>query len=288
MKRPIGIFYAYWTHEWDVDFLPFIPKVKRLGFDMLELNGGTLARMESGKRKEIARAAEGEGIGLSYGIGLPADRDVSSLDEGIRTDGVAFMKTMIRAVEEMGGGLISGTVHSYWPATFPKGLDSKAPILAQSIKSMKELAPFAEERGVTLNVEVINRFEQFLLNTCEEALAYVMEIDNPACRILLDTFHMNIEEDSLGDAIRRAGKYLASLHIGETNRKLPGMGRQPWAEIKAALDDIDYQGPLVMEPFLMSGGQIGRDIGVWREIVEHPDLDALAAESVKFVQRTLR
>jgi len=288
MDRPIGIFYAYWTHEWDVDFIPYIAKVKRLGFDLLELNGGTVATMDSRTRLKIRQEADQAGIALSYGIGLQKKYDVSSLDEGTRQNGVAFMKAMIDGIREMGGGMVGGTVHSYWPAVFPAGLAGKEPILRQSLKSMRELAPYAEKRGVTLNIEVINRFEQFLINDCREALAYVKEIDSPACRILLDTFHMNIEEDSIGDAIRLAGPYLASLHIGETNRKLPGMGRQPWAEIKKALDDIAYSGPLVMEPFLLPGGQIGRDIAVWRDIVVDPDLDALAAQSVKFVQANLR
>jgi len=288
MNRPIGIYYAYWAHEWDVDILPYIARVKRLGFDLLELNGGSVATMDSPSRLKIRQEADRAGIGLSYGIGLKKKYDVSSLDEGTRQSGVAFMKAMIDGIREMGGGLVGGTVHSYWPAVFPEGLDGKEPILRQSLKSMRELAPYAEKRGVTLSVEVINRFEQFLINDCREALAYVKAVDSPACRILLDTFHMNIEEDSLGDAIRLAGPYLASLHIGETNRKLPGMGRQPWAEIKRALDDIAYTGPLVMEPFLMPGGQIGRDIAVWRDMVVDPDLDALAEQSVTFVKANLR
>jgi D-psicose/D-tagatose/L-ribulose 3-epimerase len=153
---------------------------------------------------------------------------------------------------------------------------------------MAELAPFAQENGVTLNVEVINRFEQFLINTCDEALAYVEEINSPACNILLDTFHMNIEEDSIGGAIRKAGTRLASLHLGEPNRKPPGMGRMPWGEIREALDAINYTGPLVMEPFLTPGGAIGRAIGVWREIEKNPDLDALAEKAAAFVKANLR
>lgn len=288
MNRPIGIFYAYWNHEWEADFLPYIGRVKRLGFDLLELNGAMLPGMDSRTRAGIKAEAEKAGILISWGLGLSKKLDVSSLDETIRKNGVAFMKRMIEGIQELGGGLVGGTVHSYWPAVFPEGMDSKEPIRAQSIKSMRELAPYAEDRGVTLNIEVINRFEQFLVNDAREAVAYVEEIGNPACRILLDTFHMNIEEDSIGDAIRHAGKYLASIHLGETNRKLPGMGRMPWAEIRKALDDIKFTGPLVMEPFLMKGGQIGRDIAVWRDMVEKPDLDALAARSVLFVRENLR
>jgi D-psicose/D-tagatose/L-ribulose 3-epimerase len=288
MKRPVGIFYAYWVHDWDVDFLPFVDKVKRLGFDLLELHAAVLVKKDSAYRLKIREKAEKEGILLSYGMGLEKDYDLSSLDENVRQRGIDFTKKAVLAVQEMGGGLISGTVHGYWPATFPEGMEDKDPMLQQSLKSMRELAPFAEDHGVMLNVEVINRFEQFLINTCEEALAYVEEINSPACNILLDTFHMNIEEDSLGDAIRRAGKRLASLHLGEPNRKLPGMGRQPWGEIKKALDDIGYTGPLVMEPFLTRGGSIGRAIGVWRDIVKNPDLDDLAAKAAVFVKENLR
>jgi D-psicose/D-tagatose/L-ribulose 3-epimerase len=288
MYRPVGIFYAYWVHEWDVDFLPFIDKVKRLGFDQLELHAAILAERDRSYRLRVKEAADRAGIALSYGMGLEKKYDLSSLDEAVRRQGVEFMKKIIRAIGEMGGGSIGGTVHSYWPAVFPENLEHKAPLLQQSLKSMKELAPFAADHQAALNVEVINRFEQFLINTCAEALAYVNEVNSPACNILLDTFHMNIEEDSLGDAIRLAGAKLAALHLGEPNRKPPGMGRQPWAEIKQALDDIRFTGPLVMEPFLTQGGAIGRAIGVWRPIIEDPDLDALAEKSAAFVKAQLR
>ncbi|MDA3950256.1 MAG: TIM barrel protein, partial [Spirochaeta sp.] len=147
------------------------------------------------------------GIVLSYGIGLPESKDTSSLDETIRLSAVDYMKRMIDAVAEMGGGMIGGTIHSYWPGTMPEGMEDKQPIREQSVKSMKELAPYAHERDVVLNVEVLNRFEQFLVNDSHEAVDYVAEIDHPGCRILLDTFHMNIEEDSIGEAIRRVGPH---------------------------------------------------------------------------------
>jgi len=195
--RTIGIYYAFWTRDWDVDFFPFIEKVKSLGFDQLEINGGTFAEMSVAARQRLVDEAKRCGIVLSYGIGLTANHDVSSLDESIRLSGVRFMRRMIEAVGKAGGGMIGGTVHSAWPSTLPKGATDKRPYLEQSKKSMRELAKVAEDNRVVLNVEVINRFEQYLLNTCEEALAYVEDIQSPACRILLDTFHMNIASAEL-------------------------------------------------------------------------------------------
>lgn len=194
---------------------------------------------------------------------------------------------MILAVNEMNEEMIGGTVHSCWPATLPASAVDKRVYLQQSLKSMKELVKVAEDNNVILNVEVINRFEQFLLNTCQEALNYVEEINSPYCGILLDTFHMNIEEDSIGDAILTAGNHLKSMHIGETNRKPPGLGRMPWNEIKIALDKIGYQGSLVMEPFVNPGGKVGRDIGVWRELMPGTDLDEELVKSLKFTRDVL-
>ena len=285
--RNVGIFYAYWTREWDVDFVPFVDKVKGLGFDQLEVNAGTVTNMTDGERKRLADYSKDQDIILSYGIGLTPDKDVSSLDEDTRRNGLEYMTRMIKAVGDMGGGMIGGTVHSYWPATMPEGLEDKSPILDQSLKSMSKLLPLAEENDVILNVEVINRFEQFLLNTAAEAVDYVSHFDSPNLGILMDTFHMNIEEDYLGESIQTAGSYLKSLHLGEPNRKPPGMGRMPWQEIRTALDAISFQGPLVMEPFVTPGGTIGRNIGVWRSLLDESVVDEAAEQSCRFVKEHL-
>ncbi len=285
--RNIGIYYAYWTREWEADFLPFVKKVKNLGFDQLEVNGGTVASMKESETLRLVDEAKEHGICLSYGIGLTREHDVSSLDEATRKRGVEFMRTMIQSIGTMGGGMLGGTIHSYWPAEPPESISQKMKIRDQSIKSMKELVRYAEDNGVILNVEVINRFEQFLINTCKEAVEYVSEVNSPNCKILLDTFHMNIEEDSFYDAIKLAQTHLSALHIGETNRKPPGTGRVPWNEIRRALDEISFDGPLVMEPFIVPGGQVGKDIGIWREIMPGIDPDEAVRKSVEFVRDKL-
>jgi D-psicose/D-tagatose/L-ribulose 3-epimerase len=152
---------------------------------------------------------------------------------------------------------------------------------------MKILSKIAESENVILLCEVLNRFEQFLLNTCEQALEFVKQVNSPSCKILLDTFHMNIEEDSMINAIYEAGDYLGGFHLGENNRKPVGMGTMPWKEIKKALDDIGFNGSLVQEPFIMSGGQVGQDIAVWRDIVKNPNLDELARISAAYIKKNL-
>jgi D-psicose/D-tagatose/L-ribulose 3-epimerase len=153
---------------------------------------------------------------------------------------------------------------------------------------MKELADYAAKYDITLLIEVLNRFEQFLLNDAAEGISYVKEVGKDNVKVMLDCFHMNIEEDNMGDAIRSAGNYLGHFHIGECNRKVPGKGRMPWAEMGQALRDINFDGIVVMEPFVKTGGIVGSDIKVWRDLSDNADeakLDADIKESLQFVKK---
>ncbi|MBM4466702.1 MAG: sugar phosphate isomerase/epimerase [Chloroflexi bacterium] len=284
----IGIYYAYWTHDWDADFHPFIDKVAELGFDVLEVNGGTIAHMTSEERQSLKAHADDKGIILSHCIGLPPQYDIASEDEIVRKNGIAFLQKMAEAIGEMGGGNLSGIIYSCWPATMPEGEMDKRPYFERSVASMKKAIKVAEGNNVFFNMEVVNRFEQFLLNTCAEALAYVEAVASPNARILLDTFHMNIEEDFIGEAIQKAGDKLGHLHIGENNRMPPGYGHIPWTEVGAALRKINYQGHVVMEPFLIPGGEVGRDIKVFRDMSVGLELDGEARKALMFIRGLLK
>ncbi len=283
----IGIYYAYWTHDWDADFHPFIDRVADLGFDVLEVNAGTIASLSSEERKRLKAHADDKNLVLTYCIGLPPKFDVASEDEAVRKHGIAYLQTMAEAIGAMGGGNLGGIIYSCWPATLPDGAD-KRPYVERSITSMKQAIKAAEANGVIFNMEVVNRFEQFIMNTCDEAVEYVEAVGSPNARIMLDTFHMNIEEDFPGDAILKAGDHLGHFHIGENNRKPPGYGHIPWTEIGAALRKINYRGYVVMEPFLMPGGEVGRDIKVFRDLSANLDLDEEARKALMFVRGVLK
>jgi D-psicose/D-tagatose/L-ribulose 3-epimerase len=284
----IGIYYAYWTHEWDADFHPFIDKVADLGFDILEVNAGTVANMSPEERQSLKTHAEDKGLILTYCIGLPHQYDIASKDKAVRANGIAFLKNMAEAVGEMGGGKIGGIIYSAWPATMPANETDKRPYVERSVTSMKEAIRAAEDHNVIFNMEVVNRFEQFLMNTVDEAIAYVEAVDSPNAKILLDTFHMNIEEDFVGEAILKAGNRLGHFHIGENNRMPPGYGHIPWTEIGSALRRIGYTGYVVMEPFLMPGGQVGSDIKVFRDLSVGLDLDQEAQKALLFMRGVLK
>ncbi|MEE1013597.1 MAG: sugar phosphate isomerase/epimerase family protein [Clostridia bacterium] len=275
----LGIFMNFWEKNWDADHAKYIKKVAKMGYDILEFQAQPLLEMSDEKIRSLKKLADDEGIELTYSLGLDPAYDVSSLDENIRLGGVKYLQEIIRKMHIGGGTLLSGVSYAGW-GTPGVVIDDKRPYLEQSLKSMREIIKVAEECGVTYCVEAVNRFETCIINTAKEAVAYAEEIDSPNIGVLLDTYHMNIEESSIGDAIRYVGKdRLKNFHTGENNRTAPGRGHINWDEVFSALAEIGYEGRIISEPFVMMGGEVGRDIHVFRDLVENPCEETIDKEA---------
>ncbi len=286
----LGIFMNFWEKNWDADHKKYIDKAAKIGFDILEFQAQPLLEMSDDHIRELRKRADDAGIELTYSLGLDPNYDVSSLDETVRLGGVKYLQNIIRKMHVGGGTLLSGVSYAGWGCPNVV-MDDKRPYLEQSVKSMKEIIKVAEECGVTYCVEAVNRFETCIINTAAEALDYIARVDSPNIGVLLDTYHMNIEENNIGDAIRLVGNKLTSFHTGENNRTAPGRGHLDWDEIFGALADINYKGRIVSEPFVMQGGEVGRDIHVFRDLVENPceaTIDAEAAYLLNFEKEMLK
>jgi len=287
----LGIFMNFWEKNWIADHAKYIRKAAKLGYDILEFQAQALLEMSDERILELKKIADAEGVRLTYSLGLDPAYDVSSLDETMRQGGVKYLQNIIKKMELAGGDLLSGVSYAGW-GTPGVVMNDKTPYWNQSVKSMKEIIKTAEVCGVTYCVEAVNRFETCIINTAAEALAYIEEIDSPNIGVLLDTYHMNIEENSIGDAIRLVGAdRMKNFHTGENNRTAPGRGHLDWDEIFGALAEIGYKGPIVSEPFVMMGGEVGRDIHVFRDLVENPTeerIDAEAAYLIDFEKKMLQ
>ncbi|CUX35853.1 sugar phosphate isomerase/epimerase [Agrobacterium fabrum] len=266
-----GIYYSYWEHEWSAKFGPYIEKVAKLGFDIIEVAAHHINEYSDAELATIRQSARDNGIILTAGIGPSKTKNLSSEDAAVRAAGKAFFERTLSNVAKLDIHTIGGALHSYWPIDYSQPVD-KAGDYARGVEGINGIADFANDLGINLCIEVLNRFENHVLNTAAEGVAFVKDVGKNNVKVMLDTFHMNIEEDSFGDAIRTAGPHLGHFHTGESNRRVPGKGRMPWHEIGLALRDINYTGAVIMEPFVKTGGTIGSDIKVWRDLSGGADI----------------
>ena len=288
-KNKIGIFMNFWERNWVANHTKYINKVADIGFDILEFQAQVLLDMTDERMNEIKKVANDRGIELTYSLGLAKEYDISSVDESIRNNGVEYLKRIVERVGLMDGKIISGVSYAGW-GSINEIINDKTDIVKRSIDSMNKVVKVAKNNDVTYCVEVVNRFEGCIMNTAQEAMDYIAQVDGDNVKVLLDTYHMNIEENNIGDAIRLVGDKLGSFHTGENNRRAPGRGHLDWDEIFQALKDINYTGRIVSEPFVAMGGEVGRDIKVWRDldIPTEENIDAEAAFLLAFEREKLK
>ncbi len=217
-----------------------IRRVASLGYHKLEIQGTP----ELYNTKEVRQLLKEHGLGCWGSVTLMLEeRNLLAKDEGQRARSVQYVKDVVTMVKELDGHMVSvvpGTVGKIVPDGRPEEEWQWA------VESLKQVYEHAEASGILLGIEPINRFETYFINRGDQALA-LAEAVGPHCGVCLDTFHMNIEEDNLFEAIKRAKGKLVGFHVADNNRMAPGMGTLDWPKIMATLDEIGYDEVLSVE-----------------------------------------
>ena len=285
MKNPLGVYYAFLANSDTVDWMDCLLRTKAAGLDILECSVPKMRLLPETRRKEIADRAKALGLGLTFATALTPETDVSSNSSEIRSAGIRQLRKDLQLVHSMGGLALGGVVTGV-SKHFPPGIEhTRTKAMERAAISLREIAKTTEELGVNLGVEVVNRFESPLVNTCREGIWVAGYAASPRVGVHLDTFHMNIEEASIGDAIRAAGDHLIHFHACENNRALPGQAHIDWDEVFAALYAVGYTGPIVMESLPGPYGSIAGRMNIWRRLSS--DIDGELSKAVRFLKERM-
>ena len=264
------------------DMETLAPKVKEMGFDWIECPIEGLDDMDYGRASMIV---EDYKLGVSCCAAMGPDRDLVHPDPAIRTNGMDYITGCIDRCAVIGATNLVGPIYSSVGRTWQMTDEERARTTDLLVESLTQLAAYANDSGVMLCLEPLNRFETSFINLASQAIEVVDRVDSPACKIMLDTFHMNIEEKSQGDAIRAVGPRLVHFHACGSDRGTPGTGNIDWDDVAQGLKDINYDGPVVIESFTAKVKSIARAAAIWRPLA--PSQDALAADGVKFLKQLL-
>ena len=271
--RKISIEIFYWIEKWSHDQTTYFQRAKDCGFDGVEISfvSGPEAIDTDAMNAELERLD----LELYCSTGLSPQTDITHPDASIRRAGIAYLRQCLETAAKLNSPLLGGVTYAPW-MHFPDA-DDLRPYRDRSAAALREVAQIAADMGLVLTLEILNRFETFMFNTVDEGLAFLQQVDHPGVKLQLDTYHMNMEEDSVPDAIRKAGSAIGHFHCAASNRKLPGRGHLDWQAIAPALDDTGYEGGLVIETFPNPDAETGRAVNTWRPLVQDYDAEARAA-----------
>jgi len=256
-----------------------VPQAAEMGFDVVEF---PLEEPGGFDYDAAADRLAAHDLDASVVVAMTAERDLLHDDPGVREDARAYVRESVDAAAALGADRVVGPLYSAVGRTWRLDADERAQALDDVVDQLSELSSYAGDRGVTLCVEPLNRFETSVLNTTEQAVDVVDRVDDPACQLLLDTFHMNVEERSLPAAIRAAGDRIGHFHACGNDRGAPGSGHVDWTAVAAALADVGYDDQAVIESFTPDIESIARAAAIWQPLAASQD--DLAREGLAFLE----
>ena len=275
----LGIHAYAWCSEWNNDQLDLIDRAKDLGMDFIELPLMVLDKFDTAAVGERLKRLNFDACTSTV---LLDDTDITSDDPVIRAKGVDYLKRCVKATADIGATNFSGVIYS----KHIRQLDGRPTIreYTWSADCLREVADYAAGMGVFIGLEPVNRYETFLVNTCEQALMLKEMIGRDNIKIHLDTYHMNIEEKSFYDATIAAGDNLMHYHLCENDRGIPGTGLVDWDDIFKALAEINYTGYAALESFVDCTDNM--NTWVWRQLAK--DGDTLVSQGTEFIRKMMK
>lgn len=292
--RKYGVHFGYWGRDYGTLGLPAcLKQAKAAGAQTFELRvTDEIAAGDREKILEIKKQFQEADLEPVFTFRYPKGCDMLSPERSARDKAVEYMKRCLEGIGILGGKNLGGILYATWPAKYDEdliGLQEKYERTQRSIESVRRVIKTAEDNDVNFNVEAVNRFEHYIINTAAEGAAFCRQVESPKCRLLLDCFHMNIEEEDLPGAIRSAKGYLAHFHVSEPSRKVPyHQAGIDWHRVGAALREIGYDGSVTIEAFVVSLGANTYPMRLWRNLEEDVSLEnrlRLLSEGLIYIKK---
>jgi D-psicose/D-tagatose/L-ribulose 3-epimerase len=275
-----GINLLLWGANIGEGHYKLLEQIKSWGFDGVEIPtfGGDLPRYKAlGKKLKD--------IGLACTTCVIVQNDTNPLDESpaVRQKSVDFLREMIDHNREVGSTMMMGPYSS--PVGMLVGRGRTDDEWKRGVEVFQKVAPVAQQAGVPMALEYLNRFEHYFINDTVSAAKFVDEVNHQNFKLHYDTFHSNIEEKNVAESVKAGGKRIAHVHISENDRSTPGEGHVHWDDTFRELAALNYNGWLMIEAFGTALPEIAGATCIWRKMF--PNEEYLAKQGLKFMKENV-
>lgn len=272
-----GMNMLLWTTDVNESHFGLFEQIKNWGYDGVEL---PIFDMDIDKFKKVGAKLDELGLERTAVTVSTAEANPISGSAEIRQAGVDNLKKAIDVCQAVGSPLLCGPIHSALGEFTGQG-----PTEAEwnhGKESMALAADYAQQAGVTLVLEYLNRFECYFLNCAADCSRFAREVNHPHLKMMYDTFHANIEEKDAAEAIKTCADQTVHVHISENDRSTPGEGNVNWDASFAALKEVGYDGWMVIEAFGLALPDLAAATKIWRKMF--PTEEHLATKGLEFMK----
>lgn len=275
-----GVSTWLWTSPFQTDTVSLFSKIKEMGYDVVEIpvEDPSLIDIASVK-KALAEYDLKPVICGAFGT----SRDLTHDDPAFHKTSFEYIEACFEICYELSAGFLAGPMYSAVGKARLVSPEQKKIEWDRAVVNLNKVCSMADSRGLKIALEPLNRFETDLINTTEDVVRLVKDINHPAAKIMLDGFHMNIEEPDIERAIQLAGSDLLHVQVSENYRGTPGTGQTRWDAFKRGLEAINYEGAICIESFTPEIKELAGAVCIWRPLA--PSQDGFAREGLQFLKQ---
>jgi D-psicose/D-tagatose/L-ribulose 3-epimerase len=276
-----GVSTWLWTSPFGTDSIDEIfSKASRIGFDAVEIAVEDPAIIDTNKVKEALNRYKLQAVVCGA---FGPTRDLTSEDSQVHENCFEYIGHCLDFAAHWGSGFFAGPMYSAVGKARMVSPDQRKKEWELAVNNLRKVSEMASERGLDIAIEPLNRFESDLVNTAEDAARMVKDINHPAAKIILDGFHMNIEEPDIEQAILTAGEKLIHVQVSENYRGTPGTGQTRWEDYRLGLEKINYRGTVSIESFTPGNKELAGAVCIWKPLAKSQD--AFATDGLAFLKK---
>jgi len=275
-----GVSTWLWTSPFSKETLSLLPKIKEFGYDVVEIPVEDPSLIEV---KEVKQALADNGLEAVICGAFGTSRDLTNEDPSFHQTSFDYLNDCFEIAAGLGSKFVAGPMYSAVGKARLVSPEQKKIEWDRAVSNLRIVCENARKFGLDIALETLNRFETDLINTCEELMKLIADINEPEAKVILDGFHMNIEEPNPEAAIKLAGDKLIHFQVSENYRGTPGTGQTPWDAYKRGLEAINYQGVISIESFTPEVKELAGAVCIWKPLV--PSQDGFAKEGLQFLKK---
>ncbi len=235
-----------WASPFNTETIALFPKIKAMGFDAVEIPVEDPAIINAAKVKE--GLLENNLKPIICGV-FGTSRDFTNDDISFHKNSFDYIQACFTLCEQLDAKFLAGPMYSAVGKARLVSADQKKKEWERALKNLEKVCHIAQDKGLAVAIEPLNRFESDLINTAEDVMKLVKDINHTSAKVMLDGFHMNIEESSMHKAIELTQDKLLHFQVSENHRGTPGTGQTRWEDLRKGLMAVNYTGCVECIPF---------------------------------------
>jgi D-psicose/D-tagatose/L-ribulose 3-epimerase len=278
-----GVSTWLWESPFNSASIALFPKIKAMGFDLVEIPVEDPSLIDAAT---IKQALQDHGLAASVCGAFGPTKDLTAEDSALHDNCFRYIEQCFELAAFWEVDFVAGPMYSAVGKARMLSQEQRKIEWDRAVTNLRKVCVIGEKYGQSIALEPLNRFESDLVNTAQDVMQLVKDINHPNAKVALDSFHMTIEETDIRKAIQSVGDQLIHLQVSENHRGIPGTGLTPWMDLLKGLKDINYQGAIVIESFTPEIKELAGAVCIWKNLAESQD--DFASQGLAFLKNQFK